>query len=408
MRHIAMLTMHSCPVGLPGERDVGGMNVYVTNVAGELAKFGYTVDLYTRCHDLDDQLVTDLVPGVRVIHLPAGPIDGPKEDLHQYVSAFTHGVEAFRRERDISYDLVHSHYWLSAISASELSAQWEVPHVTMFHTTALTKMLARFGEWEPEHRVDGERKVIESADAVIVSTDEERTALARLYGADPAKIQVISAGVDTALFKPTAKADARRSLGFAEENIVLSVGRVEPLKGLDILLMAMATLDDRSSTRVIIVGGDPETDRETVRLLAISNTLGLGELVTFTGAVPQERLNVYYNAADIFVLPSYYESFGLVALEAMACGVPVIASRVGGPKSFVKGGVTGYLIDWRCPEPFAQKLDILLHNPALRESMGRAARSHAETMGWENVGRRTMDVYESVTADARLDVLTPV
>lgn len=408
MRNIAMLTMHSCPVGLPGERDVGGMNVYVTNVAGELAKFGYTVDLYTRCHDLDDQLVTYLVPGVRVIHLPAGPIDEPKEDLHGHVSAFTDAVDAFRCEHDILYHLVHSHYWLSAIAASELSARWEVPHVTMFHTTALTKMLARFGESEPEHRVDGERKVIESADAVIVSTDEERTALARLYGADPAKIQVISAGVDTDLFKPTAKADARRSLGFAEENIVLSVGRVEPLKGLDILLMAMATLDDRSSTRVVIVGGDSETDREAVRLRSISKTLGLDELVTFAGAVPQERLNVYYNAADIFVLPSYYESFGLVALEAMACGVPVIASRVGGPKSFVKGGVTGYLIDWRCPEPFAQKLDILLHNPALRESMGRAARSHAETMGWENVGRKTMAVYESVTSKARLSPLAAV
>lgn len=400
MRNIAILTMHSCPVGRPGERDVGGMNVYVTHVARELAKSGLRVDLFTRCHDPNDHLVTDVAPGARVVHLPAGPMDEPKEDLHRHVSIFADEVDDFRRKQGISYDLVHSHYWLSGIAANELSARWRVPHVTMFHTTALTKMRARVGEWEPEYRIEGERKVIADADATIVSTEQERSDLIRLYGANPARIRVVSAGVDTQLFQPMEKATARRALGFAQEKIVLSVGRVEPLKGLDILLMATAILEDKTETRVVVVGGDSETHPEAFRLRSISKTLGLEGIVTFTGAVPQDRLNVYYNAADVFVLPSYYESFGLVALEAMACGVPVIASRVGGPKNFVKSGVTGYLIDWRCPEPFAQKLDILLHNPMLRASMGRAARLHAETMGWEKVGQRTTDIYRSVAKQA--------
>ena len=176
---------------------------------------------------------------------------------------------------------------------------------------------------------------------------------------------------------------------------------MEPLKGFDILLQAMASLDDRSDNMVVIVGGDEDASPELERLRELSRSLGLGEGVKFTQAVSQERLSMYYNAADVFVMPSYYESFGLVALEAMACGVPVIASRVSGPRSFVKSGVTGYLVDRRCPEPFAQRLDVLLHNPMLRESMGRAARSHAEKLGWDMVGRRTLDVYDSVTLGPR-------
>lgn len=397
MRNIAMLTMHSCPAGRPGERDVGGMNVYVTHVARELAKAGCRVDLYTRSDHPHGREVVELFPSVRIVHVAAGPVDESKDDLRDHVPAFCRAVDAFRREQHLSYDLIHSHYWLSGIAASELSSIWRVPHVTMFHTTALTKMLARFGEREPHRRIEAERAIVADANAIIVSTAQERSDMARLYGAESGKIRILPAGVDLDLFRPTAKSDARRSLGLPDRNVVLSVGRVEPLKGFDILLMAMASLDECSDTVVVIVGGGRETNPEMLRLRSLSQTLGLGDSVIFAGAVPQSRLSVYYSAADVFVLPSYYESFGLVALEAMACGVPVIVSRVSGPRSFVKGGITGYLIDRRCPEPFAQRLDMLLHNPTLRASMGRAARSHAETMGWEMVGRGTLDVYDSVT-----------
>lgn len=398
MRNIAMLTMHSCPIGQPGEGDVGGMNVYAAQVARELGKAGYRVDLYTRRDRAHPQPVVRIAPSVRVVHVDAGPIDEPKHGLADYVHAFVQGVDEFRRERQMSYDLVHSHYWLSGAAARDLSAAWGVPHVAMFHTTALTKMLARVGEREPERRVDAEGETMADANVIIVSTHEERAAISRLYGTDAAKIRVLPAGVDLALFRPMDKDDARRSLGLRGRNVVLSVGRAEPLKGFDILLMSMASLDGGSDAAVVIVGGDIESDPEMARLRALSRTLGLEDRVVFTGAVPQNRLSLYYNAADVFVLPSYYESFGLVALEAMACGVPVIAARVGGARSFIKSGVTGYLIDRTCPEPFAQKIEVLLHNPALRKGMGRAARSHAETMSWEKVAQGTMDVYDSVAS----------
>ena len=401
MRNIAMLTMHSCPAGQPGTRDVGGMNVYVTHVARELAKSGCRVDIYTRSDRAHGRQVVEITPFVRVVHVEAGPIDESKHDLPDHVPAFVRAVDAFRREQRLSYELIHSHYWLSGVAGSQLSMNWGVPHVTMFHTTALTKMLARIGEQETHGRVEAERGLMADANAIIVSTEQERSDISRLYGTEPVKISVLPAGVDLELFKPEEKSEARRSLGLPDRNVVLSVGRVEPLKGFDILLTAMASLDDRSDTSIVIVGGDEESSPEMERLQTLSQTLGLEDSVIFTRAVSQERLSMYYNAADVFVMPSYYESFGLVALEAMACGVPVIASRVSGPRSFVKSGVTGYLIERRCPEPFAQRLDVLLHNPMLRESMGRAARSHAETMGWDMVGRRTLDVYDSVTAGPR-------
>ena len=401
MRNIAMLTMHSCPAGRPGTRDVGGMNVYVTHVARELARSGCRVDIYTRSDRAHGQQVVEITPFVRVVHVEAGPVDESKHDLPEHVPSFVSAVDAFKGEQRLTYELIHSHYWLSGVAGSELSMSWGVPHVSMFHTTALTKMLARTGEQEPEGRVKAERAVMVDADAIIVSTEQERSDMARLYGTNSGKISVLPAGVDLELFKPDVKTEARRSLGLPDRNVVLSVGRVEPLKGFDILLQAMASLDERSDNMVVIVGGDEDASPELERLRTLGERLGLDGNVRFTRAVSQERLSMYYNAADIFVMPSYYESFGLVALEAMACGVPVIASRVSGPRSFVKSGVTGYLIDRRCPEPFAQRLDVLLHNPMLRESMGRAARSQAEKMGWDMVGRRTLDVYDSVIAGPR-------
>ena len=211
------------------------MNVYVTHVARELAKSGCRVDIYTRSDRAHGQEVVAISPFVRVVHVEAGPVDESKQDLEDHVPAFVNAVAAFKREQRLTYELVHSHYWLSGVAGSELSASWGVPHVTMFHTTALTKMLARTGEQEPEGRVKAERGVMAEADAIIVSTEQERSDMTRLYGTDSAKISVLPAGVDLELFRPTAKSDARRSLGLTDGNVVLSVGRVEPLKGFDIL-----------------------------------------------------------------------------------------------------------------------------------------------------------------------------
>ena len=274
-----------------------------------------------------------------------------------------------------------------------------VPHVTTFHTLAKTKLRARAGEREPPQRVALESLIMRDVDGMIVSTEEEKQDLARLYGARACKINVVPAGVDLELFKPTDQQNAKQTLGIREDQVILYVGRIEPLKGIEILLRAVTFLESTSDTRVLIVGGSPGNDAELDRLKALAVQLEISDLVTFTGAVRQTELPRYYGAADAFVLPSHSESFGLAALEAMACGTPVIVSRVGGLKTFVDSGKTGYLVPWHCPEAFAQRLETLLANPALKHAMGEAARARALQMGWGHVADRTFEFYSGLLLD---------
>ena len=396
MHRLALLSLHGCPVARLGEKDTGGMNVYVLETARALGSLGNLVDVYTRWHDPKDPQVIELGDNARVIHLKAGPCDRTKEGLYQDIPDFLAELYGFNESEGTSYDLVHSHYWLSGSAGIALSDGWNIPHVTTFHTLARKKAQARAGETDPEIRVAAESRVMESVDAIVVSTEQEREDLSRLYHVRPDNVEVIPPGVDTTLFRPTEKARAREKLGLTDERIVLSVGRIEPLKGLDILIGAMAKLEDSDGTRLLIVGGNPGIDPEIDRLRFLAERLGLQNKVTFAGTVAHTDLPTYYGAADVFVFPSYYESFGLVALEAMACGIPVIASRVGGPKAFIKEGKTGYLIPWRCPEPFAQRLDMVLANPALGESMGREARARVLSMDWDSVASRMAGLYGSL------------
>ena len=396
MYSVALLSVHGCPVSRLGKKDTGGMNVYVLQVARELGRLGVKADIFTRYHDPNDPQIVELGENARAIHLKAGPYDRAKDGLHRHVPEFLDSLYEFQRSEGTSYDLVHSHYWLSGSAGIELSRRWNVPHVTMFHTLAKRKMQARYGEKESERRVSTEGRVIESADVIVASTGQERGDLSRLYGAAVDRVRVIPAGVDTELFRPIDKAKAREALEIEESKVVLSVGRIEPLKGLDILITALATLEDPGDTRLLIVGGEPVRDSYVQWLMSLADKLGLEDSVTFTGAVPQTELPKYYGAADIFVLSSYYETFGLVALEAMACGLPVVASRFGGPSTFVESGKSGYLVPWRCPEPYAQRLDMLLASPALRASMGAAARAKAESMTWRHVASRTVNIYLSI------------
>ena len=392
---LALLSMHGCPVARLGEKDTGGMNVYVLQTAKELARRGYKVDVYTRWHDPNDPQIIDLGSGARVIHLTAGPHDETKDGLHHLIPDFLEKLEQFRLAEALEYDLIHSHYWLSGCVGVRLSNEWHVPHVTTFHTLAKTKVQARFGERESHVREVAECAVTRDADTIVVSTAQEKEDLARLYGVPPDRVGIVPAGVDLELFRPLDKARAREQLELTETRVVLSVGRIEPLKGLDILIGAMAMLDDTKDTMLLVVGGEPAHDREVRRLKTLADRLGLLDVVRFDGIVSQATLPTYYSAADVFVMPSYYESFGLVALEAMACGIPVIASRVGGPRTLVRQGVNGYLVPWRCPEPFAQRLEVLLANTVLRENMGKAASAGARTMGWDKVADKLSNVYDS-------------
>ena len=394
-RSLALLSYHGCPVARLGEKDTGGMNVYVLQLAREYARRGNRVDVFTRYHDPTDPKIVEIEEGARVIHLDAGPLDASKNDLFYYIPRFLDGLYSFQREEETRYDLIHSHYWLSGMVGATLSRKWGAPHVTTFHTLAKTKMRARPGEREPQLRQDIEGHVMSVADGIVVSTDEERQDVVRHYDAPPRNIQVIPAGVNLEMFQPVDRDAARAELGIKEERVILYVGRIEPLKGIDILLRAVPMLEYGQDLRVLVVGGNPGNDAELDRLKSLTAELGIGDTVTFTGSVPQSTLPTYYSAADVFVLPSHSESFGLAPLEAMACGTPVVVSRVGGMKTFVNSGENGYLVPWRCPESFAQRLDVLLANPELRDAMGQAAREKALSMGWASVADQMLDYYSS-------------
>ncbi len=394
------MSFHGCPVARLGEKDTGGMNVYVLQLAREYAAKGYEVDVFTRYHDPDDPKIVELEDGARIIHLKAGPLDTAKEDLFNYIPAFIRELYDFQRSEETRYDVIHSHYWLSGRVGMSLSREWNVPHATTFHTLAKTKLRARAGEREPQLRQDIEALVMSDADGIIVSTEEEKHDVVSLYKAPAHKVDVIPAGVNLDMFSPVEQDYARRELGIEEENVILYVGRIEPLKGIDILLRAVPLLECASDLRVLVVGGNPSGDTEMERLKTMTDELGIRDSVTFTGPVPQGRLPTYYSAADVYVLPSHAESFGLAALEAMACGTPVVVSRVGGLKTFVDNAKTGYLVPWRCPEAFAQRLDMLLANPDLRDAMGRSAREKALSMGWNHVADRMLDYYDGLAPNA--------
>ncbi len=295
------------------------------------------------------------------------------------------------------YDVIHSHYWLSGLVGEALKTAWGVPHVAMFHTLGEIKNRSSVQEHETALRIECERRVLRDADRIICATEAERIAIRSLYGGDLDKVTVIPLGVDMERFRPAAKADARERLGLGDERIILFVGRLEPLKGVDILIGAASMLDSDVDCSVLIVGGDETSAAQVEQLQSMAHALGIGERVAFAGAVDHDMLPLYYNAADVCVVPSHYESFGLVAVEAMASGVPVVASRVGGLTGTVKDGETGYLIPWLCPEPFAERIELLLDNEPLRVSLGEAAREAVSRYRWENVAGAVLEVYESLT-----------
>lgn len=407
MLNIALICFHSSPVGRLGDTKTGGMNVYVRQLALKLASLGCQVDVFTRAHDPDAPQIVPLGDGARVIHLEAGPPDAALDDFHSYTSTFAESVSLFARREGVRYDLIHSHYWLSGVIGIELSRRWNAPHVATFHTLARTKQRARAGERESERRAHSEQRIIDSAKALVVSTYIERDDIAKLYGTSGASVRVIPPGVDLSLFQPVDTLAARRELGLADKRAILYVGRIEPLKGLDILIKAVSMLHDAANAKLIIVGGGLEDDAEMERLKNLASELDIINMVSFTGAVSQERLPTYYSAADVFVLPSWYESFGLVALEAMSCGTPVVVSRVGGLRTFVENGKTGYLVPWRCPEAFARSMDTLLANPALRDAMGSAARRKATRLSWAAMANSVLKCYsDTIERDREIAIST--
>ena len=400
---VAMLSMHTSPLAPLGGRETGGMNVYVREISEQLAAIGVRVDVFTRRTSPDGPAVETLAPGASLVSITAGPAERTeKEELLPLTAEFARGVEEFARAEGHTYDLIHSHYWLSTVAGEELAIAWGVPHVAMFHTLAEVKLRARASEREPEVRRQAERRLVRSVDRIVAATKHERQLLRQIYGVSADRVEVIPLGVNLSRFHSRDRVEARRALNLdLDTHVLLAVGRIEPLKGLDILIEAIALMTERERVVLLIVGGDDRAAPQIARLGAQAAEAGVGDRVCFVGAVPHEQLSAYYNAADVVVVPSFYESFGLVAVEAMASGVPVVASRVGGLASTVVDGRTGYLVPWRCPDPFAEKLDLLLENPSLRHALGAAAADSMLAYEWSTVAARLRELYAVVLAGRR-------
>lgn len=416
VRRVAMLSVHTCPLALLGGKKTGGMNVYVRDFGRELGCFGIQVDVFTRSQDdCQPRIKHELGPGGRVIHVPAGPEKPiPVAEVGNYLDEFADGVLAFAEAEGIHYDLIHSHYWLSGLVAERLQQYWpHAPIVHMFHTLGHMKNLIAqdASERAPQERLAGEARVVQIADRLIAATPAEEQQLLDYYAADPVKIRVIPPGVDLGRFRPIDKKEAKRKVGIpcGDANI-LFVGRIEPLKGVDTLLRAMSILQERhpaaiENTCLAIVGGDPwrdDLDTEMARLQQLRTDLGIHNLVTFLGAKDQDVLPYYYAAAEMVVMPSHYESFGMVALEAMAMGTPVIASEVGGLAHLVQPGVNGFHVPSRDPEALADRILALLTNKPLRQQLGEQARAHTKQYSWESITARMTEVYQELATPQAL------
>src|SRR5574339_473016 len=402
MLRIAMISYHTCPLATLGGKDTGGMNVYVRELTRQLGQMGIHVDVFTRSQDDHvPHVLHELGYGNRVVHVPAGPEHPvPKEELASFVPQFVQGVKYFACEKGIQYDIIHSHYWLSGMAAGALSDLWGGPPIVhMFHTLGEMKnRIARSeSEREGEYRIVGEKQVLRRADRVVVATIAELTQLRFLYKANQSKLVVIPPGVDVSHFYPIPADEAKLYVGLKpDDRMVLFVGRIEPLKGVDTLIQAMSCLQlkERYPVHLAIIGGDPaaspqEMSAEMARLQKLCDDLAVGQTVVFLGKRDQDKLPYYYSAAELLVMPSHYESFGMVALEAMACGTPVIASEVGGLAYLVRDGETGFTIPAEEPDTLCEKLTWLLNDPALHAKMSGQAAQYAQDYAWEKIARRS-------------------
>jgi len=413
-RRVAMLSVHTSPLHQPGTGDAGGMNVYIVELAKRLAEINIEVEIFTRATTGALPPVVELVPGVLVRHVNAGPYGGlAKEDLPAQLCAFTHGVvQAEAGHYQGHYDLVHSHYWLSGQVGWLAAERWGVPLVHTMHTMAKVKnaALADRDIPEPAARVIGETQIVDAADRLIANTAEEAEELVRHYDADPARTAVVHPGVNLDCFRPAGggRAAARARLGLPQDAFIpLFAGRIQPLKAPDILLSAVGVLlDEDPSLRermcVAVVGGPSGTGlAKPERLQKLAARLGISDVVRFQPPVRQEELADWYRAASVLVMPSYSESFGLVAIEAQACGTPVVAAAVGGLPVAVLEDRTGFLVPGHDPADYARALRRFVDDPRLGDKLGAAAALHAQDFGWAGAAATTADVYTAAIQERR-------
>jgi D-inositol-3-phosphate glycosyltransferase len=395
---IAMLSIHSCPIGELGTKDTGGMNVYIRELARELGNRGHRIDIYTRSHDPRDPQVIEINENVRVIHLKAGK-NGymHKLDIYPYLSDITAALEDFRTREGIHYDLIHSHYWLSGQVGIWAQNLWKIPHVIMFHTLGAVKNTTGVGEAEPRLRIAAEEQLVKNCDRIITATERETAELARFYNAPAARMQIIPCGVDINLFRPLDQATARRQLDFdPAAKLLLYVGRLEPQKGIERLLAAISHLKHLPKIKLAVIGGDGHHEPEFQRLLQLSKELDIRDKVFFAGRVDQQDLPPYYSAANLLVVPSHHESFGLVALEALACGTAVVASDVGAMRDIIIENETGCVVSPADPPGLAEKIEAYFKVLRFKFGSPETIRNSVAGFAWPNIADALTEAYATV------------
>jgi len=412
--HLAMLCVHTSPAAALGGSKTGGMNVYVREIAREMGRRGIRVDIFTRVSDPSEQnKVQALFPNVRLVYLPCGaPAPMNPDTVYLHLNEFRDALLDFAK--DERYDAIYSHYWLSGWVGLQLRVRWRVPMAQMFHTLGRMKNRIALTPSMDDARVRGESEIIRHAERIIAATPAERAQLLLLYRANRRKIDIVPPGVDLRHFTPGNRAEALANVGWnPARKHLLFVGRIEPLKGIDLIFEALAHIRQHQPALLQnlclnIVGGDPASqDEEMRRLLVLREMLELGQHIDFIGARGQDTLPDYYRAAEALVMPSDYESFGMVALEAMACGTPVIASEVGGLAFLIEDGKTGFHIPTREPAALAERITALASAPALRDSMGRAAHDAAQGYSWSKIADQLLAVFTMLGTRPRIYTYPP-
>ncbi len=394
-----MLSVHSCPLGKVGAENTGGMSVYIREIARDLGRRGHFVDVYTRIHEPIHDRVVDLGQNARLVHLKAGEEEIQKLAIYGHLGEFVHELEDFRRQNGLRYDLIHSHYWLSGLAGKRLQQWWGIPHMIGFHTLGAVKNAIGIGQDEPKLRIDAERELVKDCDRIIASTQKGMEDLISYYNAVPETIRVIPCGVNLDLFRPMNKEIAKCHLALDGERIILFVGRMVPLKGIDNLLKAMTYLERREKIKLVVIGGDEHSQAELQRLESLSQSLGLHGSVIFLGLVNQGMLPFYYSAADLCVVPSYCESFGLVVLESLACGTPVVATKVGGAESVIRQGETGYIVIDNDPYRLADKIARFLSSSNGNRASVDSVRASVAKYSWSNITGALIEEYRNLLMD---------
>ena len=411
VRRVAVLSLHTSPLVQPGTGDGGGMNVYVREFVSAMAQAGLHCRVYVRRWADDLEQVVEVEPGFEVVHVPVGPVDATKDELESLVGPFASWVaEDFASFKP---DIIHANYWLSGVAGQALKRMVDLPLVTTFHTLARVK--AESGDPEPERRAHAEAGVMACADAVLANCAPEAEQLVQYYNADEDRIEIVPPGVDHAFFSPGHQGGARWAVDTDDRPLLLFVGRIQPLKGVDVAVQTLAAVK-RTDARLWIVGGASGADgnSEVDRIRELIADLGLEDRVEFKPPIPHHLLSTYYRAADVVLVPSRSESFGLVALESAACGIPVVASAVGGLLTLVEHGHTGYLVESRDPEEYAAWVDSILGDPVLARRLSVSAAAMARNYTWSTSAARLRRLYEDLSqvplapcSDPSIDFVLP-